>query len=135
MTPATERDIDVELARFEAGLHDEETFDHAEHVRIAFALVARYEFDEALHRFATGLRRLTVRLGRPTKYHATITTAFVALVAERRLTSGAATWEAFAPHATDLLDRRCLTRWYSARALGSDVARRTFVLPDPRAIS
>lgn len=78
-----------ELARFEQGLHDESSLDHAEHVRIAYEMAARYPFDEALHRYATGLRRLTSRLGTPERFNATITTAFMALVAERRLSTGA----------------------------------------------
>jgi len=31
----------------------------------------------------------------------------------------------------DLADKTILRRWYSAERLGSDCARRTFVLPDP----
>jgi hypothetical protein len=120
---------DIELARFEAGLHDEDGFTHAEHVRIAFELTTRYEFDEALHRYATGLRRLTARLGTPDRFHATITTAFMALVAERCATVCASTWDGFAAVSGDILDKRCLAAWYSDRELASPTARRTFVLP------
>jgi hypothetical protein len=120
-----------ELARFEAGLFDADGFTHAEHVRVAFEMLGRHEFDDALARYAGGLRRMTARLGVPGKFHATVTVAFLALVAERRARTGAATWEAFAGLAPDLLDRACLRRWYPADVLGSDVARRTFVLPPP----
>ena len=124
---------DADLARFERGLHDATTLDHAEHVRVAFEMATRYSFDEALHRYATGLRRLTTRIGRPDRFHATLTTAFLALVAERRATTRAGSWAEFAPLAADLLDRRCLERWYDPSLLGSDVARATFVLPPPGA--
>ena len=118
-----------ELARFEAGDVDATGFTHAEHVRYAFEMLARHPFDEALARYAGGLRRLTARLGVPEKYHATITVAFLAAVAEGRARSGAATWEAFAAAAPELLDKRCLGRWYPAEVLASDLARATFVLP------
>jgi hypothetical protein len=123
--------VDAELAEFEAGLRDENAFPHSDHVRLAYEMLARYEFDEALARFAAGLRRMTTRLGKPGRYHATITTAFFALVAEHRARSGASSWEELASHSPELLDPRCLRRWYPAELLGSDVARATFVLPPP----
>jgi hypothetical protein len=125
--------VDAELARFEAGLCDGAAFPHAEHVRLAFEMLGRHEFDEALARYAGGLRRMTARLGIPGRYHATITVAFLALVAERRARTGATTWESFADSAPELLDAKCVRRWYPAELLGSDVARRTFVLPPPNA--
>ena len=103
--------VGEELARFEAGLFDGDGFTHAEHVRVAFEMLGRYEFDDALARYAGGLRRMTVRLGLPGRYHATITVAFLALVAERRARTGAATWAAFAGLAPDLLDKGCVRRW------------------------
>jgi hypothetical protein len=123
------RDVDAELAALEAGTIDEATFVHAEHVRLAFEMLGRHPFDQALARYAAGLRRLSTRLGRPERYHATVTVAFLAAVAERRERTGAGTWDAFAAAAPELLDRRCLERWYPAELLSSDVARRTFVLP------
>ena len=120
---------DAELARFEAGAVDETTFSHAEHVRLAFEMLQRLPFDAALARYAAGLRRLATRVGRPERYHATITVAFLAAVAERRARSGAATWNDFQAAAPELLDRRCLERWYPAELLASDLARGTFVLP------
>jgi hypothetical protein len=124
-------DVGAELAALEAGRRDPAAFPHAEHVRLAFEMLARHEFDDALARYATGLRRLSERAGTPERYHATITVAFLALVAERRARTGAATWDAFVAAAPDLLDVRCLERWYPRELLGSDVARRTFVLPPP----
>jgi hypothetical protein len=120
----------AELAAFEAGERDA-PFAHADHVRLAFEMLARHEFDDALARYAAGLRRLATRSGTPQRYHATITVAFLALVAERRERTGAECWDAFRRAAPDLLDARCLARWYPTELLGSDVARRTFVLPPP----
>ena len=119
----------TELAAFEAGLLGDTGFPHVEHVRVAFELLSRHAFDEALARLATGLRRMTERLGETGRYHATITVAFLSLVAERREQTGATTWEAFVAAAPELLDRRCLEQWYPTEALSSELARRTFVLP------
>jgi len=120
---------DAQLAAFEAGLQDAATFDHAAHVRAAFEMLGRYDFEEALTRYAAGLRRLTARLGAPGRYHTTITVAFLAAVAERRAATGATAWDEFVAAAPELLDARYLGRWYPREVLGSEVARRTFVLP------
>ena len=124
---------DEELERFEAGEVDPASFDHVAHVRLAFEMCERYPFHLALGRYATGLQRVATSIGRPEKYHATITVAFLALVAERRARSGARDWESFAAAAPDLLDRRALLRWYDADVLADEVARATFVLPARRA--
>jgi hypothetical protein len=121
--------IDARLARFEAGLFGGDELSHAEHVRLAFEMLGRHPFDEALARYAAGLRRTTERLGVTGRYHMTITVAFLALVGERRHATGAATWEAFAVAAPELLDRRVLERWYPPDVLASGMARATFVLP------
>ena len=120
---------DAELERFEAGDVDPAAFDHTAHVRLAFEMCERYPFHIALARYATGLQRVAASLGRPEKYHATVTVAFLALVAERRVRTGVGDWESFAAAAPDLLDRRALLRWYDPAQLADEVARATFVLP------
>lgn len=119
------------LAEFEAATLDVAAFDHAEHVRMAYLMLARHPFDEALARYAGALRRIAAGAGVPEKFHMTITVAFLALVAERMERDGEAgsDWESFAARHPELLDRRCLTRWYAPGVLASAVARRTFVLP------
>ena len=121
--------VSGELAQLEAGLLDPAGFTHAEHVRLAFEMLGGVAFDDALARFAGGLRRLTARIGAPGRYHATVTVAFLAAVADRRARTGATTWPAFAEAAPELLDRQCLERWYPPELLWSDLARATFVLP------
>jgi len=123
-----------ELAAFELGTLDPASFDHAAHVRMAFAMAGRYAFDDALARYSRALRRLCARVGRPDKYHATVTVAFLALVGERRMEhpGGDDSWDAFAERNPDLFERDCLDRWYDGAVLASDRARRTFILPAPR---
>lgn len=120
-----------ELVRFEAGRLTSAELSHDAHVRVGFEMLQRHPFDEALARYSRALRLTTERLGATGKYHATITVAFLALIAERREASRARTWEEFVRAAPELLDSRCLERWYPTDVLRSDLARATFVLPPP----
>ena len=137
MSRARDGDADLalmqELASFERGAVDPATFDHAAHVRMAFAMTGRYAFDEALVRYSRGLRALCASVGKSEKHHMTVTVAFLALVAERRddVRRGSESWNAFAAHNADLLRRDCLDRWYDRSVLTSERARRIFVLPAP----
>jgi hypothetical protein len=118
-----------ELRAFETGALDPAKFPHAEHVRLGYEILARHPFGEALMRFSRGLQLLTAKAGRPELYHETITVAFLALVNERRFRGGPQTWSEFQRTNSDLFDKRCLEKWYSAEQLASDLARRTFCLP------
>ena len=73
------------LAAFEAGRIDPASFPHRDHVRVSYELLERHPFPEALLHLARGLRCLAAKAGRPEVYHETITAAFLALIAERRL--------------------------------------------------
>lgn len=117
------------LERFERGMIDPATFDHRAHVRTAYSMCTHYSFDEALVRFARGLRALCARTGSPEKYHMTITVAFLSVVAQRRITANASDWDEFIAVNADLLDRRSLESWYPQGELASPLARETFVLP------
>jgi hypothetical protein len=121
--------LSEELRQFEAGWVDEATFSHAEHVRLGFEMLRRFSFEESLVRYATGLQRLAARLGRPERYHTTITVASLALIADRRTTPNPGDWPSFIARCPELLDRRLLERWYPPDLLWSDRARRSFVLP------
>ncbi len=75
------------LADFEAGRIDPASFPHRDHVRVSYELLARHPYPESLLHLARGLRGLAAKAGRPEVYHETITAAFLALIAERRLGS------------------------------------------------
>ena len=124
-------DVDTreELLAFETGTLDPAMFPHAEHIRLGYEMLARHPFGEAVMRFSRGLRLLAAKAGRPQVYHETITVAFLALVNERRARGGPQSWAEFKRTNADLFDKRCLEKWYSAEQLASDLARKTFCLP------
>lgn len=121
--------IAQELAALEAGALDPAAFPHREHLRFAYMMLGEYPFAEALGRFSRGLKLLVAKAGQPEKYHETVTAAFLALIGERRLRGEHASWETFIAANPDLLDKRCLERWYDPSKLASELARTTFVLP------
>jgi hypothetical protein len=131
---ATEEGMFDELGAFESGALDPATFPHAEHVRLGYEILARHSFGEAVDRFSRGLKLLAAKAGRPTFYHETITVAFLALINERRARGGAQGWNEFRLHNSDLFDKSCLQKWYSVEQLASDLARRTFCLPQGAAV-
>ena len=121
--------IDAELDAFESGRLDPATFRHRDHVRLGYEFLGRYSLGEAISRFSNGLKLLAEKAGRPGLYHETITVAFLALINERRAAGVVASWADFEKANSDLLDKRCLERWYGAEQLRSDLARRVFCLP------
>jgi hypothetical protein len=121
--------IEEELREFEAGRLDPAAFRHRDHVRLGYELLCRYSLGDAITRFSSGLRLLAAKADRPQLYHETITVAFLALINERRAAGSAANWPDFESENADLLDKRCLERWYGREQLGSDLARRAFCLP------
>lgn len=126
-----ELSVEQELAALETGALDPARFPHPQHVRLAYEMLARYPFGEAVTRFSGGLKLLAAKAGRPEVYHETITVAFLALLGERRAAGQAADWSHFKTNNGDLLDKRCLEKWYGSEQLASDLARRTFCLPAP----
>jgi hypothetical protein len=121
----------AELVALETGALDPALFPHTEHVRLGYELLGRYPFGDALTRFSRGLKLLAAKRGRPEVYHETITVAFLALIGERRMRVKHSDWCEFKASNNDLLDKRCLERWYDADYLRSDLARKTFCLPEP----
>ena len=129
----TASDSSNALADFEEGRVDPARFPHRQHVRVGFELIERHAFPEALLHLARGLRGLTAKAGHPELYHETITAAFLALIAERRLSGRYAGWEDFAARNPDLFRRELLEEFYEPATLLSAIARRTFILPRPQA--
>jgi hypothetical protein len=132
---SAEPTIEAELRALETGALDPASFPHREHVRLGFEMLGRYSFSEALARFSRGLKLIAAKAGRPEVYHETITVAFLALIGERRAQREEDSWNDFKAKNCDLLEKRCLEKWYDAEQLRSDLARRTFCLPQGAAIS
>ena len=126
--PANEGAADL-LDDFEEGRIDPAQFPHRAHVQVSYELLERHAFPEALLHLARGLRRLAAAAGRPEVYHETITAAFLALIAERRLRAQYSGWDDFAVRNSDLFEKTLLAEYYEPAVLRSPLARETFILP------
>lgn len=122
------------LRQFEDGTLPPSAFHHREHVRVAWLYLRQEPPIVALDRFAAGLKRFAAAHGASGLYHETITWAYLLLIRERmeREGAGCSAWEEFAERNPDLLGWRpsILDRYYHPETLGSELARRTFVMPD-----
>ncbi len=112
-------------------------FHHRDHVRMAWLYVREHGPVEAAPRFAADLQVFATAKGVPGLYHATITAAYIALIAERQRHAPVDTWDVFAAEHADLLAWKpgVLDRYYSAERLWSEAAREQFLLPDRLATS
>jgi alkanesulfonate monooxygenase SsuD/methylene tetrahydromethanopterin reductase-like flavin-dependent oxidoreductase (luciferase family) len=110
----------------------EDSFHHAEHVRLAFAYLSEYPPLEALDKFASALKRYAAARGKSDRYHETITHAYFFLIRERMVRAATADWDEFARENSDLLEWKngILTHYYWEETLKSDLARTVFVFPD-----
>ena len=118
---------DMEQNRIAGG-----SFNHEAHVYLAWLYLGQYPVTEAIDRFTSALKRLTLKLGVPGKYHETISWFFMLIIAERRKGKARQDWAAFKAENDDLLRREdnVLSRYYSKETLATDAARCSFVLPD-----
>ena len=108
------------------------SFSHEDHVYLAWLYLDAYPVTDAIARFTSALKRLTIKLGVPQKYHETITWFFLLAIAERRANAPESDWPTFRQANADLLTwpNEPLNRYYSQRLLQSDAARQQFLLPD-----
>ena len=109
------------------------SFHHAEHVKMAFLYLQKYEPLEALHCFASSLRRFAAAHGKPDLYNETITWSFLLIIRERIARADSPqTWAEFSSANADLLcwDENILKKYYRKETLSSDLAKRIFLFPD-----
>jgi hypothetical protein len=120
------------IVAFEADLVPEDSFHHADHVRLAFAYLSQYPALPALEKFSNALQRYATARGKPQRYHETITHAYFFLIRERMARFLTADWDEFSRRNADLLTWKdgILTRYYQEATLQSDLARTVFVFPD-----
>lgn len=120
------------IERFEKNLTPEDSFHHADHVRLAFEYLQRFSTLQALGKFSDTLKRFAFFHGKTGLYHETITCAYFFLIHERIAADETKTWEEFALRNPDLLvwKNGILNRYYIDATLASELARRVFVLPD-----
>jgi len=104
-------------------------FGHRQHVHLTWLAVREHGMSAAITLISDGIRRTARYAGAPQKYHATISEAWVRLVASHA-TDNADDFDAFALRYPALLDKRLLARHYRSTTLASSVARQHWVEPD-----
>jgi hypothetical protein len=121
------------MEAFERCTLPNDSFHHAEHVRMAFLYLQKHTPLEALGRFSSALTRFAAANGKPNLYNETITWAFMLLIRERvARAKSPQTWAEFSASNEDLLrwDDNILKRYYRPETLTSEFAKRVFLFPD-----
>jgi hypothetical protein len=122
-------------AAFEACAMAPADFNHRAHVRLAYVYLAEQGIDHAPKAMRTALLRFLQTHGVPaTKFHETLTRAWVMAVHHFMTRSGSQSFDAFAEQSKPLLDPRVMLTHYSSQTLFSDQARVAFLAPDLAAI-
>jgi hypothetical protein len=123
---------DAFLARFEAA--SLRSFDHRDHLRVAFVYARRGGVEHAVARARDGLRRFTAAHGQGGRYHETLTTAWARVVGHYAVQARDNDFDAFLAAQPRLLERDLLSAHYSRERLFSAAARAGFVEPDRLAL-
>jgi hypothetical protein len=106
-------------------------FRHREHIHLAYLAVQRHGADRAPGLVSGWIRHLAAYQRAPQKFNATVTRAWTQIVAHHMAAAPPGTdFDSFAARYPALLDKRLLTRHYTARALASPTARAGWVEPD-----
>jgi len=127
---------DVEMTRaLERGEIANENFRHASHLHVAWVYLSETtSVDQASARMRDTLRRFAASVGKPEKYHETITLFWVRLLALAREASGE-TLEKLVAANPQLLEKNFPLAYYSRERLFSDKARTRWLEPDLKPIS
>ncbi len=128
--------LDAESAALLAAFEDRSLpvagFKHAQHVQVAWAMLALGTLFEALRRFRRGLKAYAEHNRVPGLYSETITCFYLLLIRERmdRLPAGHA-WTEFRVHNPDLFlpPKVLLANYYPDEAAFSAAAKQDFRLP------
>jgi hypothetical protein len=120
-------------ARFLAALEDctlpAARFDHAAHVRAGYLYLRRAAFPQATAAMCATIARYARALGKPDRYHETITVAFMALINACLHEQGdGGGWAQFCARNPQLLRSDALLAYYPRAVLESRAARSRFTL-------
>ena len=118
------------LQQLRSGTLDPKDFGHTDHVGVAYEALARHDYVEAVGIISGGIRKLAAAAGDTSKFNATITMAFVSLIAERMQTSPHDNAADFLRRNADLTGPAALAPWYSRERITSPMARSIALLPD-----
>jgi hypothetical protein len=118
------------LHALEACTLPQSDFGHAAHVRAAYLYLQSGEFAASLERIRRTIRNYAASLGKPDRYHETITVAYLALIQQHICERGnGGGWAAFARDNPELFEPGLLLHFYPKAQLESELARRVFLLP------
>jgi hypothetical protein len=106
-----------------------ENFHHQDHIRLAWIYLKRYGPEVAPARIAAAIRAFASHLGKPDKYHETVTIAWMRLIQQA---ADCYTFQQVAAAFPRFLDKSYLNEFYSAETLQSATARESFVEPDKK---
>ncbi|GFE91241.1 hypothetical protein [Steroidobacter agaridevorans] len=124
---------DPTMLAFESGSLDPARFNHRLHLSLAWSYLQRDGFPEGALHFRRHLQNYVAKVGAQSKYHETITWAYLVLLNEERCLRSPAgeSFDAMIQRRPDLLDHRNgpIARCYSKSQLDSPEARRVFMLP------
>ena len=117
---------------FESDAIPNDSFHHADHIRLAFAYLCEYPVLQALQNFSSALNKFATARGMTQLYNETITYAYFFLIRERMVRAEGASWEEFAFLNPDLFSGKneILKRYYLDSTMRSDIARTVFIFPD-----
>ena len=108
-------------------------FRHADHVRLAWIYLGQSDLQAATERMEQAILRFAEHNGVLTKYHRTITVAWMRLVAAaRNATPHAARFEEFLALHPELLDVKNLSHYYTSVRLAAAESRAGWLEPDIR---
>ncbi|WCN78622.1 hypothetical protein [Micromonospora sp. LH3U1] len=129
MTPTSSRALlfDELMAEVNAA---NERFDHRAHLHLTWLAVRAAGMPAAIGLVSDGIQRTARYAGMPQKYHATVSRAWVELVAHHIADRATGDFTVFIDRHPALLDKRLLTRFYSSATLASTQARTGWVEPD-----
>ncbi len=116
---------------FEACTITPSQFNHEPHVRLAYIYLVEYDVEAAVQRMREGLLNFLEHNGIPrSKFHETITQAWVLAIRHFMNGSTSASSADFIAKNQELLDSKIMLTHYSASVLFSSDARASFVEPD-----
>jgi len=116
---------------FEACVVPPSQFNHAAHVRLAYAYLVEHDVDSATEQMRGALLRFLERNGLPPfKFHETLTRAWVLAVRHFMDRGPSESASDFMTRNSELLDSKIMLTHYSASVLFSSNARASFVEPD-----
>lgn len=115
---------------FDDGSLSPATFHHVDHVKLTWALLQCMPHAEAGMRIRNGLKRLAASIGKPERYHETVTVFFIEAIQARMMT--AESWREFAGRCEEIIGAPgdFLKRHYNEATLSSEGARSAYVEPD-----